>query len=58
MPNLSAYTGEWVILHDGTVIEHGWDLADIAEKARDRGIHCPRVLYVEPDPKGAVKLGM
>jgi hypothetical protein len=57
-PNLQAYAGEWVVLHDGTVIEHGPDLAKIAEKARAQGIRCPRVFYVEPHHKRAVKLGL
>jgi len=56
--NLQRYAGEWVVLHLETVIEHGPDLVEVTERARTRGIHCPRVLYVEPHREGEVKLGL
>lgn len=57
-PNLQRYAGEWVVLDLETVIEHGPDLVEVAERARTRGIRCPRVLYVEPHREGEVKLGL
>jgi hypothetical protein len=56
--NLQAYAGQWVVVHNETVIEHGPDLAQIVDNARSRGIRCPRVLYVEPSRARTVRLGL
>ncbi len=56
--SLSLYEGEWVVLHENAVIEHGPDLVEIAARARTRGILCPRVLFVEPRRQDEVKLGL
>lgn len=56
--NLEAYAGEWVVVQDEMVIEHGPDLAQIVENARSRGIRCPRVLFVEPSRARTVRLGL
>jgi hypothetical protein len=53
-----VFAGEWVVIQDETVIEHGRDLAEIAERARSRGIRRPRVVFVEPRRERAVKLGL
>lgn len=57
-PDLHTYAGEWVVLHDGAVIEHGAELEAIVDKARSRGIQRPRVLFVEGRDRKAVKLGL
>lgn len=57
-PDLHAYAGQWVVLHEGAVIEHGPELKVIVDKARARGIQRPRVLYVEGRDPEAVKLGL
>jgi len=57
-PNLQSYAGQWVVLHDGEVIEHGAALKAIVDKARARGINRPRVLFVEGRKPEAVKLGL
>ncbi|MGH9318671.1 MAG: DUF5678 domain-containing protein [Vicinamibacteria bacterium] len=56
--NFEAYAGEWVVVQDERVIEHGSDLAQIVENARSRGIRCPRVLFVEPSRERTVRLGL
>ena len=56
--DLSPFAGQWIVIQDGAVIEHGPDLDKIAEKARVRGVKRPRVLYVEPRNQGTVKLGL
>ncbi len=55
---LQAYDGEWVVLENGTVIEHGADLVDIVKRARARGIQKPYIDFVEPIEPGVVKLGL
>ena len=55
---LQRFAGEWVVLDQDTVIEHGSDLVDVADRARTRGILCPRVLYVELHREGELKLGL
>lgn len=57
-PDLRPFAGEWVVIQDEAVIEHGPDLPAIAEKARARGVERPRVLYVEPRDPDAEKLGL
>ena len=57
-PDLRVYAGEWVVLHDGAVVEHGAELKAIVDKARSRGIQRPRVLFVEGRDREAVKLGL
>ena len=57
-PDLSAYVGEWVVLQDDTVIEHGLDLEQLANKARAQGIDRPRVVFVSPHGPGHAKLGL
>jgi Family of unknown function (DUF5678) len=57
-PDLRAYVGEWVVLLNDTVIEHGPDLETIADKARARGIQRPRVVFVSPHKPGQAKLGL
>ena len=37
-PDLHTYAGQWVVLHEGAVIEHGPVLKVIVDKARARGI--------------------
>ena len=56
--DLSPFAGQWIVIQDGAVIEHGPDLDKIAEKARVRGVKRPRVLYVELRNQGTVKLGL
>ena len=56
--NLQAYAGQWVVVQNETVIEHGPDLAQIVDNARSRGIRCPRVLFVEPSRPRNVRLGL
>jgi len=56
--DLSPFAGQWIVIQDGAVIEHGPDLDRIAEKARVRGVRRPRVLYVEPRSPDTVKLGL
>ena len=56
--DLSPFAGQWIVIQDGAVIEHGPDLNRIAEKARVRGVQRPRVLYVEPRSPDTVKLGL
>lgn len=56
--DLHAYVGEWVVLQNDTVIEHGPDLEQIADKARARGIQSPRVVFVSPPRPDHVKLGL
>ena len=58
VPDLSAYVGEWVVLQNDKVVEHGPDLEHVAEQARAQGIHRPRVLFVPPFSPGHVKLGL
>ena len=55
---LQAYAGEWVVLEDGTVIEHGADLVELVKRARARGIQKPYVHFVEPFEPGVIKLGL
>lgn len=57
-PDLEPFVGQWVVLHSDAVIEHGEELEPIVERARARGIRRPRVLYVEPQRKGVVRLGL
>ncbi len=57
-PDLHTYAGQWVVLHDGAVIEHGAELKVIVDKARARGIQRPRVLFVEERDSEAEKLGL
>lgn len=57
-PDLSPYVGEWVVLHNGAVIEHGHDLQNLASKARARGIQRPRVLFVAPVNPAHAQLGL
>lgn len=56
--DLEAYAGEWVVLQNERVIEHGPDLTRIVENARSRGIRCPRVLFVEPTRGRPIRLGL
>jgi len=56
--DLRSFVGEWVVLHDDGVIEHGPDLKAIGEKALAKGIGRPRVLYVEDRDSETVKLGL
>jgi hypothetical protein len=56
--NLEAYAGQWVVVQNERVIEHGPDLRQIVDKARSRGIRCPRVLFVEPSRARTVRLGL
>ena len=56
--DLSPFAGQWIVIQDGAVIEHGPDLDRIAEKARVRGVQRPRVLYVEHRSPDTVKLGL
>jgi hypothetical protein len=58
VPDLSAYVGEWVVLQDDKVVEHGPDLEHVAKPARAQGIHRPRVVFVSPLSPGHVKLGL
>ena len=57
-PDLQSYAGQWVVLYDGEVIEHGAALKAIVAKVRARGIQRPRVLFVEGRDPGTVKLGL
>jgi hypothetical protein len=57
-PDLKPFVGQWVVLLNDAVIEHGEELASIVERARARGIRCPRVLFVEPQQKRVVMLGL
>ena len=57
-PDLRSFVGEWVVLQDDVVIEHGAELKVIVEKARARGIGRPRVFYVEGSDPETVKLGL
>jgi len=56
--NFQAYAGQWVVVQNETVIEHGSDLAQIVDRARSTGIRCPRVLLVEPSRARTVRLGL
>ncbi len=56
--NLQAYAGQWIVVQDEMVVEHGPDLVQIVDRARSRGILCPRVLYVDPIRARTVKLGL
>jgi len=56
--DLHTYAGQWVVLHDGAVIEHGAELKVIVDNSRARGIQRPRVLFVEEYDSEAVKLGL
>jgi hypothetical protein len=56
--NLEAYAGQWVVLQNERVIEHGRHLTQIVDKARSRGIRCPRVLFVEPSRARTAWLGL
>lgn len=56
--NLEAYAGEWVVIQDEMVIEHGLNLTEIVENARSRGIRRPRVHLVEPSRARTVRLGL
>ena len=55
---LQAYAGEWVVLENGTIVEHGADLVELVKKARARGIQKPYIHFVEPLEPGVVKLGL
>lgn len=55
---LQAYAGEWVVLENGTVIEHGTDLVELVKRARARGIEKPYVHFVEPIEAGVVRIGL
>ena len=57
-PGLQIYAGQWVVLRNGAVIEHGAELKVLVDKARARGIQRPRVLFVEGRDPEAVKLGL
>jgi hypothetical protein len=56
--NLEAYAGQWVVVQNERVIEHGPDLTQIVDKARSRGIRCPRVLFVEHSRARTARLGL
>lgn len=56
--NLEKYAGEWVVIQNQLVVEHGPGLAQIVENARSRCICCPRVLFVEPSRARTVRLGL
>ncbi len=56
--DLAAYAGEWVVVQNERVIEHGPDLTQIVESARSMGIRCPRVLFVEPSRGRPIRLGL
>jgi hypothetical protein len=56
--NLEAYAGQWVVLQNERVIEHGRHLTQIVDKARSRGIRCPRVLFVEPSRARTARFGL
>jgi hypothetical protein len=56
--NLEAYAGQWVVVQNEMVIEHGPDLTRIVDNARARGIRCPRVLFVEPGRARTVRFGL
>jgi Family of unknown function (DUF5678) len=55
---LSAYAGDWVVLRDEAVIEHGTDSEQVVRRARARGIECPRVVFVPPRGSAHVKRGL
>ncbi len=57
-PDLRPFAGEWVVLRDDVVIEHGTDLKAIVDKARAKGIERPRVLFVEGRDPETVRLGL
>jgi hypothetical protein len=56
--NLEAYAGQWVVVQNDIVIEHGPDLTHIVDNARSRGIHRPQVLFVEPSRARTVRFGL
>ncbi|HXV63529.1 MAG TPA: DUF5678 domain-containing protein [Vicinamibacteria bacterium] len=55
-PDLNPYVGEWVVIQNDTVVEHGRDLEELASKARSRGIRRPRVVFVPPHNPAHTKL--
>ncbi len=55
---LQAFAGEWVVLQDDEVIDHGSDLAELVERARARGTQKPYVHYVEAIEEGVFRLGL
>jgi len=57
-PDLRPFAGQWVVLDNDAVVDHGHELEPLVESARARGIRCPRVMFVEQTPKGVVKLGL
>ncbi len=56
--SLQAHAGKWVVLDNGTVVEHGEDLVELVKRARARGIQKPYIHFVEPVEPGIVKLGL
>ena len=56
--NFEAYAGQWVVVQNEMVIEHGPDLTRIVDNARAKGIRCPRVLFVEPSRARTVRFGL
>src|SRR5262245_43381249 len=44
----SEYPGEWLALDGDRLLAHGPDLAEVASKARDKGVQFPLLHLVEP----------
>ncbi len=54
---LEPYAGEWVVISENQVAEHGIDLADVVGRARRRGIK-PYVIFVERLERGVARLSL
>jgi hypothetical protein len=56
--DLEPYSGEWVVISNDQVVEHGPDLADVVGRARRRGEPKPYVVFVEEVAEGAARIGL
>ena len=56
--DLEPYSGQWVVISNDRVAEHGTDLADVVGRARQRGDSKPYVVFVEHLAEGAARIGI
>jgi hypothetical protein len=54
----ASYAGQWLVLEGDEIIEHGKDPAQIAARAKAKGIRVPYIFYVEKVEPGVVRMGL
>jgi predicted DNA-binding antitoxin AbrB/MazE fold protein len=44
------YSGQWVALHGGALLSHGFDARAVRDEARAKGIDLPLLVYIPDEP--------